>query len=969
MSGPGTAPYQFGNFQLDVQRRLLLRGGQAVSLTPKVFDTLLVLVENRDRVMGKDELIRLLWPGSFVEDRSLAVNISTLRKALGESAGEHRYIVTLPGQGYRFVADVHGTKPWSAEESGPPSGHFVGREPELEELRTAYRQLAAGRGSLVCVSGEPGLGKTTLVERFLSEISGATVTRGRCSESLAGSEAYLPVFEAVNDLLRAAGASSAVARTLKSVAPAWYLAVVISSSEDSSASPGSEAKTAISREGVKREIATFFEELCRIRPVILFLEDLHWADLSTIDLVGYLGHKCGSMRLLLVTTYRESELLAAKHPFRQVRLELQARNRVREISLEFLDAAALHRYVDLEFPGHAFPADFVKVIHTRTEGHPLFMADLLRDLRDRGFISRTNGQWILEGTVASIAGGLPASIQGMIERKVGLLSEEDRRLLSAAAVQGPEFDSSLLAETLEKEPDEVEERLGSLDQVHMLVRMVGEREFPNGAPGIRYRFVHSLYQNLFSELLPASRRVRFSLAIGNGLERCYGSAAGAPVSELARLFEQGRDFQRASSYYLSAARNAARVFAQQECILLAQRGIECLGRLPDSADRAACELSLQSLLGNSLMATRGFGESEGLAAFLRARELCRQYGLAGQATVAFGLGAFYLVRGEFPGALEMANEMSELARTSLDPVTRIQAHLAMGFLGLSKGHLKKSEAHFETAIAIPDPPVEPEAPIFWMHHSVVCRGQFGLLLWFLGYPDRAIRLCEEALARGEKHRSLFDICWSRMNLARVLELRGEVQEAFQDAETSIALGKEHGLRELSLWALLCHASCLCQLGRFVEGLAEIRTYLDTAAAIGSRRLRTNAVARLAECLAGLGRYEEGLASVNECIRTDVANGDRYYEPELYRLAGECHLGCGRDAEAEAAFRQALETARQMEARGWELRAAISLCRQLQKKGSWAESRQVLAPVYEWFTQGLETKDLREARLLLQSAPP
>ena len=410
-----------------------------------------------------------------------SVLLSMLQKEPGSRPSAAEAAAELAGQPLRQTAPI---------ESVSPPFHFVGRELELEELRAAYRQVAAGQGSLVCVSGEPGLGKTTLVEKFLAEVSGATIARGRCSESLAGSEAYLPVFEAVSDLLRAAGTASAGARILKSVAPAWYVAIALPSREDSSGSPAAESRIAVSQQGVKREIAAFFAELCRIQPLILFIEDLHWADVSTIDLIGYLGHKSHAMRLLMVATYRQSELLATKHPFRQVRLELQARNLAQEISLAFLDDAALHRYVELEFPGHCFPASLVELIHTKTEGHPLFMADLLRDLHDRGIVASTNGQWKLASTVSSIEKDLPASIQGMIERKIGLLAEEDRRLLAAAAVQGQEFDSSVLAEILEVEPDQVEERLSSLDRIHVFVRSVGEREFPNGTLSIRYRFVH-----------------------------------------------------------------------------------------------------------------------------------------------------------------------------------------------------------------------------------------------------------------------------------------------------------------------------------------------------------------------------------------------------------------------------------------------------------------------------------------------
>ena len=235
----------------------------------------------------------------------------------------------------------------------------------------------------MCVTGEPGIGKTTLVEDFLDGLaaggSRCSIARGRCSERLAGTEAYLPFLEALDSLIHGPGGDAA-ARLLKTVAPTWY--VHLAPANDSALGRLAAEVSASSQERMKRELVAFLQELSRLRPVLLFLDDLHWADVSTVDLLAYLGGRCLGLRLLVLLTYRPTDLRLQSHPFLQVQRELQARGVCREVPLRFLERADIDRYLTLTFPGHAFPADFAGVLHARTEGNPLFLTDLLGYLRD-----------------------------------------------------------------------------------------------------------------------------------------------------------------------------------------------------------------------------------------------------------------------------------------------------------------------------------------------------------------------------------------------------------------------------------------------------------------------------------------------------------------------------------------------------------------------------------------------------------
>jgi hypothetical protein len=370
-----------------------------------------------------------------------------------------------------------------------------------------------------------------------------------------------------------------MAQVMKVVAPTWYVQLVPLVADDSSlVRVRDEAKVA-SQERLKRELAAFLQEVARRQPLVVFLDDLHWTDASTVDVLAYVGGKCREMRLLLIVSYRPSDLLLSKHPFLRVKLELQGRGACREISVAFLSRSDIERYLALEFPGHEFPAEFAAAVHARTEGNPLFMVDLLRYLRERGMIAEKEGRWALAQSVADIQQGLPESVRSMIERKIDQLGEADRRSLLAASVQGYEFDAAVVAKALGLEAADVEEQLEGLERVHALVRCLAEREYPDATLTLRYRFEHVLYQNALYALLAPARKASLSIAVAEALLGYHGEQSAAVASELALLFEAGRDFARAADSFVVAAQNAARVYANQEAVALLGRALASAEKL------------------------------------------------------------------------------------------------------------------------------------------------------------------------------------------------------------------------------------------------------------------------------------------------------------------------------------------------------------------------------------------------------
>jgi len=844
----------------------------------------------------------------------------------------------------------------------------VGRDKERAVLQAAVNAASVGHGSLVCVAGEPGIGKTTLVEEVLTDLAAGIwpcrIARGRCSERLAGTEAYLPWLEALDALRRDANGASTT-HTMRRVAPTWF-AQVVRGDESFEAALMAELKTA-SQERLKRELALVLEELSRDRLLVLFFDDLHWADVSTVDLLGFVGNRIAAMRLLILATYRPTDLLLAKHPFLQLRPDLQARGLCHELQLDFLSEADISTYLTLEFPGHRLPAELPALIHAKTEGSPLFMSDLVRYLRDRGVIAQADGSWKLAHALPALEHDLPESVRGMIERKMAQLSEEDRRLLVAASVQGYQFDSAVVARALHVAQEDVEERLEALEGVHAFVRLVGDEELPDRTLTLRYRFMHVLYHGALYGTLRATRRAALSKAVVDALLGCYGEQRGRVAPALANLFEASRDFERAADYFLVAAQHATRVFANHEAIALARRGLEALGSLPDTPARARQEIALQLTLGWPLINVRGYAAVEVEQTWARARELCEREGGADQMYQAvWGLAMCHLNRGEYAKTRELGSDILRLAQETSNPAALVTAHYMLGTVLVYLGEIAFAREHYAQGIRLSDARRELTLPD-GRHPGAACRAQMARVLWLLGHPEQALEVSVAAQRAAQAHPH--DLAFAFFLDMLVRQCRRESALTEQRAEQLKALADEHRLPHYRGFAGILHGWAHAPSAP-TEGIAEMRESLAAYERLGNELSRPHFLALLAEALGADGRSDEGLAAIAEAFAAVERTGERYYEAELHRLQGELLLRSGSDArrvDAEGCFHRALEVARNQRSKSLELRAATSLARLCIRQERGTDAYMLLAPVYERFTEGFELSDLRDAKALLDEA--
>ncbi len=810
--------------------------------------------------------------------------VATLRQA-GVELGGPRVSATAPDAAGAADAAAPAAQSRAAVPAGQiarRSGVVVGRSGDVAALQAAYADVVKGQGLLVCVAGEAGIGKTTLIESALAELRQSDapplVAIGRCSERLAGTEAYLPVLDALESSLER-DATGAVAALVADAAPTWAGLL-------GRAGEATEDRTALaSQERLKREMAALLERSSQRAPVVLFLDDLHWADASTVDLIAYLGVRLDRMRVLLLVTYRDAELRATKHPFVQVQQLLETRGQARELGVALLSEADVADYVNRTYPGHAFPADFARAVHTRSEGSPLFVADVLRWLGTQGVIAERSGRWTLVRPVPEVDHELPSSVRSMIERKIALVDDADRRLLGAAAVQGAEFDSATVAAALKTDAADIEEQLIVLEKVYAFVRRIEDATFPDRSQAVRYRFVHALYQNVLAAGLAPSRRAAWSRAAADFLEARHGSRAPEIAGTLAALREAARQPDRAASWYGLAAQRAMAVFAYAEAEMLATRGLAQGELIEDAAAHVAVELPLRLALGATSLVRRGFAAPETANNMAHARALCDAIGETPSLMPALWVLVLYnIAHGQLGDAATLCAQMLQIGRASGDPVLEVCGHLVHVGLNTHRGALAEALAHQASAAAITDPAVMAALGArFRPDPTITAQAEYVRLLWLTGRFEEA----RTALAVAERHvagtgdpqgRAFIALFASELAL-----MSGDFQRAERIAADGIALCEEHGIASERLWLTAYLGMAKAARGDVAGGIPLMHASLDVFHAIECFVTVPFFQAHLAAAELAAGHAAEAQQAVQVGLQLAERTGEHTWDAELWRV--------------------------------------------------------------------------------------
>ena len=976
----------FEHFSLDLINESLWRGAEEIKIRPKAFAVLNYLLTRSGQLVTKEELLNAVWPETFVGDAVLKVTVGQLREALEDDPKSPRYIETSHRRGYRFIGEI--AKP---EQSIPneqyvrddfPSGAFplanftsgtflsgafavysgvVGREQALGVLQRRLRRMQRSQRQVVFVSGEVGIGKTALVDAFARTIpsdGNIRVARGQCLEQYGTGEAYLPVLEAIGRLCRN---EKQVVDIMRRHAPMWLLQMpsLLSPTERELLSKEVSGAT---RERMLREMGEALDALTAEVPLVLVLEDLHWSDYSTLDLISYLANQRERAHLLLIGTFRDAELTASGHPLRAVKQELMAKHLCRVIPLEYLTETAVSDYLAATFPGNRFPPGLAGLIHQRTEGNPLFMVNAVTYLLEAGLMVFQGSAWELSVDIAGVEVGVPDNIKQMIERQVDHLGVESQSILEAASVAGLEFSVPALAAGLEKDPRLVEARCNELARQGQYLKDCGVQELPNGEVVTRFGFVHALYQNVLYDRLPVGRRVKLHRLIAERGEEVYGKRAVEISAELAMHFERGRDFTRAAHYYKAGANNAIRRFAYHEAVELARHGIELIERLPETREVLNEALCLQLTLGVPLIATEGYASPNVGKVYLRARELYEQLGESPDVSEVFwGLWTFHTLSAELDTARQLAEKFLELGERLPYAGITLRAHWALEITFLHLGNFELALDHFKKALALYEPEEHRDDSFFYTLHPGIAMPCFASwALWCLGRSDEAVKLIDDAVTLARELSEPQSLAHAFFFATGLYHLRRDHVMAQHYAQAAIDISSEHGLVMYQPMASAMHGWTLSEEGRHSEAIDQIRAAMAALEGTSTALVRPHFLGLLAVALAKDNQTEAALHHLDEAIALVNKKGERYFEAELYRLKGELLLETSDDVAAEQCFRHSLEVATAQKAKAWQLRTATSLARLYRSRGKLQEGQTLLRPLYDSFTEGLDTIDLREA---------
>ena len=815
------------------------------------------------------------------------------------------------------------------------------------------------------IIGEPGIGKTVLLDMFVAQVRAIEqvwVGHGQCIEHYGAGEPYLPLLEALGRLCRGPEGASLVA-LLHQYAPSWlvHLPALLAAEKRERLE---RTASVVTPTRMLRELAEALEVLTADRPLVLVLEDLHWSDRATLEWLAYVGRRRDPARLLILGTYRPVEVIVHAHPLRALLAEFQQHPQYAELVLDYLSEAAVVAYLQHRFGATSTPPALPHILHQRTSGNPLFLVAMVDELVRQRLLEAEGVAWREQEALAAIQELVPTSLRQYIEQHVERLSGEDQALLEAASVAGHTFAVAAVAAAVPLAPEALEGRYTALARHGQFIAASGTETWPDGTVTACYQFRHALYHEVVYARVSAGQRVRLHQQIGARKAAGYGVQAQQIAAELAMHFERGQETQQAVVYLQQAADTALQRRAYAEVIRHLTTGLALLHTLPHAPERAQHELLLQTALGSALITTKGEASPEVEQAYARARELCQQVeDVPRLFTALWGLRLFYVVQGELHTARELGEQLLTLAQRVQDPLLLVGAHQGLGTVLFEYGEFLPAQAHLQQGITLSRQLQRRHPSLYIRDPGMVCHAFAALTLWCLGYPEQAWQRGHEALRLAQEQADPFNLASVLYWTATLAHCCRDVQEVSKRAQELIALATAHGFSHRVANGKVLSGWALSMQGQRVEALTQMHQGMTFYRATWAEQFPLHQLALLAEAYGNAGQAADGLRLVVEALATENKRGERYYQAELYRLKGELlfvqaytgqqasgHGPVG--AEIEACFCQALAVARHQQAKSLELRAALSLARLWQRQGKRTEARQVLAPVYSWFTEGL-----------------
>ncbi|WP_445145010.1 AAA family ATPase [Dyella sp. Tek66A03] len=957
---PNPVRIRFAEFELDEANARLLRNGEPVALAPTPFTLLCVLASQSGSLLTKDALLDTVWGHRFVSDSVLKTAISDLRTALGDNAQQPRYIETVSRRGYRFIAS-----PQSATStplapatlpaaSARPSTQFIGRVGALAKLQRTWALTCGGQRALAWIAGEPGIGKTTLIEQFVASLDGVACARGQCVEHYGTGEPYLPVLEALADLCRGDPALPAL---LRAVAPTWLLQLPwLSTAEERDALRRELAGVGPDR--MLREMGELLDRYTEQRPLLLVTEDLHWSDRATIQLIDYVARRRGQARLMWLASFRVTEVVALDHPLNSLRHELRLHRLCEEVVLDPFSETEVADYVAQRSASLARDESFVRALHERTDGVPLFVSSVISEVMDR-----TNDEATIEARLTDVA--VPDNLAAIIDHYIAKLGQEQRALLSAAAVCGVEFRGETVSLTLERDVPSVAHACEELVREQMWLtpsRAVEDDE----ASDLPYAFRHGLFRRVLYDRTPSSVRIRLHRQVGVALE--HERSAGVPVAaaELAMHFDRGRQPMTALRYYAEAAEAALLHFSPAACIGLTERASALLTQAPEGPERDALEITLATLQGVAAFHTLGVG-SKANSAFERAYALLAnapEHPMRGR--LLHGFGYLLSLRGDYAQALAVAERAEALSSGADDPGLMLAACIVHGEVHHLQGQSQATRSWIERGLAYAESLDFAAKEIFVADSQVTLLGMLAIELVRCGLLRQARTQMQKAQARARELRQPMTQLIASW-LEALLEVRlGNTERVATLADEMQALVDEFSLGQGRTACRWFRGWADAWKGEPREGYRRIREAYEENTRLGMRSGASEVLGYAVQALLLAGDIDAAQAELAAALQVAQELTERVYLPQLLLLEAAIAWARGQTDAGAASARRAIEEARTQEASWFELLALVELCGH---PTATAEERGALRTLVGRLPEAHDTPLLRRARELIESVEP
>ncbi|MFQ5773158.1 MAG: adenylate/guanylate cyclase domain-containing protein [Kiloniellaceae bacterium] len=836
---------------------------------------------------------------------------------------------------------------------------FVGRDTELEALNRALARAERGQGQIVAVVGEPGVGKSRLFYEFThSHRTENWLVLESGSVSYGKATAYLPVIDLLKAYFRidtrddirrirekVTGKLLTLDENLRSALAALLVLMDVPVDEQDWRALQPPQRRRRTLDAVK---GLLLRE-SQVQPVVLVFEDLHWIDSETQAVLDSLVESLPAARILLLVNYRPEYRhgWGGKTYYTQRRIDPLPPESAGELLASLLG----------DDPGLA---GLKRLLITRTEGNPFFVEESVRTVVETGALAGTPGAYRLVEDVGSVR--VPVTVQGVLAARIDRLVPEDKRLLQTAAVIGKDVPRVLLQAVADLREEDLDRGSAALQAGEFLyeTRLFPDRE---------YTFKHALTHEVAYGSLLQERRAGLHRQIAEAIEATFAGRLAEQSERLAHHYTEAGLAAQAIPYWQQAGERAIERSANTEAIAHLRKGLDLLESLPKTKEHSRQKTMLLLAMGISLQATRGASSPDVGRVYGEARQLCEETGDTSLLfPVLWGLWRCHRTRANLSIAHELAQELLDLARDQEDSTLLLQAHHAQWTTLYYLGKFAAAQDHVDQGVALYSPQEHrKQAFVIAGHDPCVCgQGTAALVLWLSGRPDRALERIDKAvrLARELDQPSSMALAWIESTLVHLF--RREPEKVLERAEALLALAAEWDFSEDLTTGEILRGWAEIRQGRSEPAVRRMHDALSARRSAGRTVEESHVLGILAEAFGAVARPEIGLTLLDEGLVASERHGAHYWLAELHRLRGELLLMQSRDngPEAEACFDRAIGIARNQGVRALELRAATNLARLWQAQGKTIEAREILAPVYEWFTEGLDTADLMDARTLL-----